>query len=157
MNKSSLGGMYATPAWNHWVPTFFPQPNVVLVSRPLYAVRFRARAVYLFSYGISRAEFSLGNRYLSSSSFGSKTAATLDSDFLRKIPRAKPRQKSHTPDCGSLDRIREIVFKIQPNQFHTVLLYNRGTEPHTILDGHPGRPGGGLSGLSGGLSGDPAA
>ena len=33
-----------------------------------------------------------------------KTAATLDSDFLRKIPparaRAKPRQKSHTSNCG---------------------------------------------------------
>jgi hypothetical protein len=42
------------------------QLKFVLVSRPLYAVRFRARAVYLFSYGISRAEFSLhvGNRYL---------------------------------------------------------------------------------------------
>ena len=39
--------------------TNFFQPNVILVSRPLYAVRFRARAVYLFSYGISRAEFSL--------------------------------------------------------------------------------------------------
>ena len=46
---------------------------------------------------------------------------------------------------------RIFLYKIQPNQFHTVLLYNRGTEPHTILCGHPGRPGGGLSGLSGGL------
>ena len=37
---------------------------------------------------------------------------------------------------------RISLYKIQPNQFHTVLLYNRGTEPHTILGGHPGRPGG---------------
>ena len=46
--------------------TIFFQPYVVLnlVSRPRAAVRFRARAVYLFSYRISRAEFSLGNRYL---------------------------------------------------------------------------------------------
>jgi hypothetical protein len=36
------------------------QPYVVLVSQPLAVVRFRARAVYLFSYGISRTEFSLG-------------------------------------------------------------------------------------------------
>ena len=36
---------------------------------------------------------------------------------------------------------RIFLYKIQPNQFHTVLLYNRGTEPHTILCGHPGRPG----------------
>ena len=45
----------------------FFQPNVVfliLVSRFKIVIRFRARAVYLFSYGISRAEFSLGNRYL---------------------------------------------------------------------------------------------
>jgi hypothetical protein len=35
-----------------------------LVSRPLAGVRVRARAVYLFSYGISRAEFFLGSRYL---------------------------------------------------------------------------------------------
>ena len=40
-----------------------------------------------------------------------------------------------------------FLYKIQPNQFYTVLLYNRGTEPQTILDGHPGRPGD----LSGGL------
>ena len=41
----------------------FFQPNVVLnlVSRFKIVVRFRARAAYLFSYGISRAEFSLGN------------------------------------------------------------------------------------------------
>ena len=37
---------------------------------------------------------------------------------------------------------RIFLYKIQPNQLHTVLLYNRGTEPRTILDGHPGRPGG---------------
>jgi hypothetical protein len=29
-----------------------------------------------------------------------------------------------------------FLYKIQPNQFYTVLLYNRGTEPQTILDGH---------------------
>ena len=29
-----------------------------------------------------------------------------------------------------------IINKIQPNQFHTVLLYNRGTEPQTILFYH---------------------
>jgi hypothetical protein len=40
-----------------------------------------------------------------------------------------------------------FLYKIQPNQFYTVLLYNRGTEPQAILDGHPVRPGG----LSGGL------
>ena len=42
------------------------QPYVVLciLSRFKIVVRSRARAVYLFSYGISRAEFSLGNRYL---------------------------------------------------------------------------------------------
>ena len=55
------------------------------------------------------------------------------------------------PTMGHLAFIRKFLYKIQPNQFHTVLLYNRGTEPHTILCGHPGRPGGGLSGLSGGL------
>jgi hypothetical protein len=27
---------------------------------------------------------------------------------------------------------RIFLYKIQPNQFHTVLLYNRGTEPHTM-------------------------
>jgi hypothetical protein len=45
---------------------FFPQPYVVLVSRSLNLAvgRFRARAVYLFSYGTSRVEFSFGNRYL---------------------------------------------------------------------------------------------
>ena len=47
-----------------WKVRIFFQPNVVLVSRFKIVVRFRARAVYLFSYGISRAEFSLGNRYL---------------------------------------------------------------------------------------------
>jgi hypothetical protein len=31
---------------------------------PLAAVRFLARTVHLFSYGISRTEFSFGNRYL---------------------------------------------------------------------------------------------
>ena len=40
------------------------QPYVVLVSRFKIVVRLRARAAYLFSYGISRAGFSLGNRYL---------------------------------------------------------------------------------------------
>ena len=33
-------------------------------GRPLAAVRFLARTVYLLSYGISRTEFSFGNRYL---------------------------------------------------------------------------------------------
>ena len=42
------------------------------------------------------------------------------------------------PDSrGSLAFIRKIIYKFQPNQFHTVLLYNRGTEPHTILFYHP--------------------
>jgi hypothetical protein len=41
----------------------FFKPYVVLVSRFKIVVRFRAPAVYLFSYGISRAEFSLENRY----------------------------------------------------------------------------------------------
>jgi hypothetical protein len=38
---------------------------------------------------------------------------------------------------GSLAFIRKVPYKIQPNQFHTVLLYNRGTEPQTILFYHP--------------------
>jgi hypothetical protein len=37
---------------------------------------------------------------------------------------------------GSLAFIRKIVYKIQPNQFYTVLPYNRGTEPQTILFYH---------------------
>ena len=36
-----------------------------------------------------------------------------------------------------LDFIRKILYKIQPNQFHTILLYNRGTEPEIILFYHP--------------------
>ena len=32
--------------------------------------------------------------------------------------------------------IWKILYKIQPNQFYTVLLYNRGTEPQTILFYH---------------------
>ena len=40
------------------------------------------------------------------------------------------------PTMGHLAFIRKILYKIQPNQFHTVLLYNRGTEPHTILFYH---------------------
>ena len=73
------------------------------MSRPLYAVRFRARAVYLFSCGISRTKFSLGNRYLKylevAAVLDPKLLVLLDSDFLGKIlrARAKPRQKSHTP------------------------------------------------------------
>ena len=31
---------------------------------------------------------------------------------------------------------RIFLYKIQPNQFYTVLLYNRGTEPQTILFYH---------------------
>ena len=38
---------------------------------------------------------------------------------------------------GSLDFIRKFLYKIQPNQFHTILLYNRGTEPEIILFYHP--------------------
>ena len=38
---------------------------------------------------------------------------------------------------GSLDFIRKFLYKIQPNQFHTILLYNRGTEPKIILFYHP--------------------
>jgi hypothetical protein len=34
---------------------------------------------------------------------------------------------------GHLAFIRKFLYKIQPNQFYTVLLYNRGTEPQTIL------------------------
>jgi hypothetical protein len=34
---------------------------------------------------------------------------------------------------GSLAFIRKILYKIQPNLFHTFVLYNRGTEPQTIL------------------------
>ena len=37
---------------------------------------------------------------------------------------------------GHLAFIKEFLYKIQPNQFHTVLLYNRGTEPQTILFYH---------------------
>jgi hypothetical protein len=38
------------------------------------------------------------------------------------------------PDStGSLAFIGKIIYKIQPNQFHNVLLYNTGTEPQTIL------------------------
>jgi hypothetical protein len=41
------------------------------------------------------------------------------------------------PDSrGSLAFIRKFLHKIQPNQFYTVLLYNRGTEPQTILFYH---------------------
>ena len=48
---------------------------------------------------------------------------------------------------------RIFLYKIQPNQFHTVLLYNRGTEPHTMYwAAILGGPAGGLSGLSGGLT-----
>ena len=39
---------------------------------------------------------------------------------------------------GSLDFIRIFQYKKQPNHFHTVLLYNRGAEPQTILFYHPG-------------------
>ena len=39
---------------------------------------------------------------------------------------------------GSLDFIRIFLYKKQPNHFHTVLLYNRGTEPQIILFYHPG-------------------
>jgi hypothetical protein len=42
----------------------FSRMIVVLVLRPPAVVRFRARAVNLLSSGISRVEFSLGNRYL---------------------------------------------------------------------------------------------
>jgi hypothetical protein len=41
------------------------------------------------------------------------------------------------PTMGHLAFIRKILYKILPNQFHTVLLYNRGTEPRTILFYHP--------------------
>ena len=41
------------------------------------------------------------------------------------------------PTMSHLDFIRKILYKIQPNQFHTVLLYNRGTEPQIILFYHP--------------------
>ena len=37
---------------------------------------------------------------------------------------------------GHLAFIGKFLYKIQPNQFHTVLLYNRGTEPQTILFYH---------------------
>ena len=37
---------------------------------------------------------------------------------------------------GSLDFIRIFLYKKQPNHFYTVLLYNRGTEPQTILFYH---------------------
>ena len=40
------------------------------------------------------------------------------------------------PTMGHLAFIRKFLYKIQPNQFHTVLLYNRGTEPQTILFYH---------------------
>ena len=40
------------------------------------------------------------------------------------------------PTMGHLAFIRKFPYKIQPNQFHTVLLYNRGTEPQTILFYH---------------------
>ena len=40
------------------------------------------------------------------------------------------------PTMGHLAFIKESLYKIQPNQFHTVLLYNRGTEPQTILFYH---------------------
>jgi hypothetical protein len=46
-----------------------------------------------------------------------------------------------------------FLYAIEPNQYHTILLYNRGIEPQTTLGGHPGWP----SGLSGGLSGGPVA
>ena len=39
---------------------------------------------------------------------------------------------------GSLDFIRIFLYKKQLNHFHTVLLYNRGTEPQIILFYHPG-------------------
>ena len=39
---------------------------------------------------------------------------------------------------GSLDFIEIFQYKKQPNHFHTVLLYNRGTEPQIILFYHPG-------------------
>jgi hypothetical protein len=39
---------------------------------------------------------------------------------------------------GSLDFIVIFLYKKQPNHFHTVLLYNRGTEPQIILFYHPG-------------------
>jgi hypothetical protein len=46
-------------------------------SRFKIVVRFRARGVYLFSYRIFRAEFSLGNRYL-------KLGITYDRAILKK-------------------------------------------------------------------------
>ena len=39
---------------------------------------------------------------------------------------------------GSLDFIGKFLYKIQPNQFHTILLYNRCSEPQIILFYHPG-------------------
>jgi hypothetical protein len=39
---------------------------------------------------------------------------------------------------GSLDFIRIFLYKKQPNHFHTVLLYNKGTEPQIILFYHSG-------------------
>ena len=37
-----------------------------------------------------------------------------------------------------LDFIKKIQYKIQPNQFHTILLYIRGTERQIILFYRPG-------------------
>ena len=51
----------------------------------------------------ARAEFSSGNCYLMSSSFSAKVATTLDSNFLREIPREKFLTKINTP------RVRENV------------------------------------------------
>ena len=39
---------------------------------------------------------------------------------------------------GSLDFIWIFLYKKQPNHFHTVLLYNIGTEPQIILFYHLG-------------------
>ena len=38
---------------------------------------------------------------------------------------------------GSLAFIGKILYKIQPDRFHIVLIYDRGIEPQTILFYHP--------------------
>jgi hypothetical protein len=61
------------------------------------------------------------------------------SALRRKAALGCPSQVATTiiPDSrGSLAFIGKFLYKIQPNQFYTVLLYNRGTEPQTILFYH---------------------
>ena len=64
------------------------------MSRPLAAVRFRARGVFIFVRNFSRGIFLWE---LLSKVAAAAAAATLDSNSQRKIPREKFRTKINTP------------------------------------------------------------